>query len=157
MKSYSIFTLCLLLSFQLRSAIIYVKSNASGSNNGSSWANAYTGLQAGITAASSGDQVWVAAGTYGHSIAMKEGVQIYGGFNGTETLLSQRNWTTNICEIIGGGSINQPCILNISNALTNNAVLDGFYIQIEPDPVRRRKLVTIELERLGLSVAAVGA
>lgn len=33
-------------------------------------------------------------------------------------------------------------------------VLDGFYIQIEPDPVRRRKLVTIELERLGLSADA---
>ena len=45
-------------------ATIYVKHNASGSNNGTSWTNAYTSLQSAISNASSGDEVWVAAGIY---------------------------------------------------------------------------------------------
>ncbi|PKO15693.1 MAG: hypothetical protein CVU39_09215, partial [Chloroflexi bacterium HGW-Chloroflexi-10] len=35
--------------------IVFVKSDAAGANNGTSWANAYTALQTGINAASSGE------------------------------------------------------------------------------------------------------
>jgi hypothetical protein len=45
--------------------IIYVDADAtSGTNNGSSWDDAYTGLQPALEAAASGDQIWVAAGAY---------------------------------------------------------------------------------------------
>ena len=43
---------------------IYVKHDAAGLNNGTSWTDAYTNLQAGFGNASSGDTIWVAAGTY---------------------------------------------------------------------------------------------
>lgn len=65
--------------------ILYVKSNASGANNGTSWADAYTNLQSALSIVSSGDEIWVAAGTYS-SITLKNGVSVYGGFAGTETL-----------------------------------------------------------------------
>src|SRR5512140_1282941 len=99
-------------------SIIYVKWNASGANNGTSWANADTNLQAGLAGAVSGDQVWVAAGTYkpGNTRAstfnLASGIAIYGGFAGTDTLLSQRNFNTNVttlsCDIgtIGDSSDN---------------------------------------------------
>ena len=43
-------------------SVIYVKSGAGGS--GSSWANAYGNLHDALLNASSGDDIWVAAGTY---------------------------------------------------------------------------------------------
>ena len=46
------------------SSIIYVKVNAVGANNGTSWANAYKNLQVALAAATPGSQLWVAAGTY---------------------------------------------------------------------------------------------
>lgn len=80
------------------SAVIYVRANASGANNGTSWANAYTNLQTALSNASAGTQIWVAAGTYkptsgtdrGISFVMKNGVQLYGGFAGTENSLTHR-------------------------------------------------------------------
>ena len=42
----------------------YVKQNAGGNGNGLSWANAFTQLQGALQVAKSGDQVWIAKGTY---------------------------------------------------------------------------------------------
>jgi hypothetical protein len=52
----------LLGSSLLNAATIYVDVDATGSNNGASWTNAYTSLQSAISNASSGDEVWVAEG-----------------------------------------------------------------------------------------------
>lgn len=82
-------------------SVIYVSQAGAGLQNGSSWANAYPGplLQTAITAAAScSAQVWVAAGLYKPtstttrtaSFSIASGVQVYGGFVGTETALSQR-------------------------------------------------------------------
>ncbi len=73
--------------------IIYVDSNASGANNGSSWIDAFEYLQDGLAEASEGGQIWVAEGIYKPdqgknrlkgertaSFVLKKGVAIYGGF-----------------------------------------------------------------------------
>lgn len=90
-------------------ATIYVRAIATGLNNGSSWANAYTSLQTALAVAGSGDAVWVASGSYkptsgtDRTAAFRpsDGVTIYGGFYGNETSISQRDWTVNETVISG--------------------------------------------------------
>lgn len=85
---------------------IYVKPSATGNGSGDSWANAMGDLQAAINSPLNAAQVWVAGGTYKPSrdvsgnlspasardkvFLIKNGSQLYGGFAGTETDLSQR-------------------------------------------------------------------
>ena len=57
----SIFMGCSVLNTQ---AQIYVNANATGANDGSSWSNAYTDLQAALDAAAENAEIRVAAGTY---------------------------------------------------------------------------------------------
>ena len=116
------------------------------SSAGTSWNTAKKDLQAAINIANSGDQIWVKAGTYlptqdpfGNSspvnnrdktFFLKNGVKIYGGFSGTETLLSQRNWMTNITIL--SGDLGTPNVLSdnayhvvLSVNLGNATLLDG--------------------------------
>ena len=95
---------------------IYVNLAATGLNNGTSWANAYTNLQAAINAAGAGAQIWVKAGTYkptsyldpkvtndlrSRSFLLKGGVSVLGGFAGTETQLAQRDVESNLTILSG--------------------------------------------------------
>jgi len=114
--------------------IIYVNAAATGAQNGTSWANAFTNLQTAVESAGSCSQVWVAKGTYtpgkasdgSYSFEMKSGVPIYGGFAGNETNLAQRNWTSNVALLLG--SSRGPLLQNVGLfvPIDNTAVLDGF-------------------------------
>ncbi|MEK7395343.1 MAG: right-handed parallel beta-helix repeat-containing protein, partial [Candidatus Poribacteria bacterium] len=135
-------------------SIHYVDGSKNG--NGSSWANANKYLQDALFNASSGDEIWVAKGTYypdegagqtndarASTFQLISGVSLYGGFFGNETSLSQRNWTNN--PTILSGDLDQSGIIHsedddwehyhayYSDAYhvvtgANNAVLDGFTI-----------------------------
>jgi hypothetical protein len=121
----------------------YVKSGGTGSGNGS-WGAAAPSAQLAtiIAGAASGDQVWVAAGTYypttGASrtaaFTLKSGVLVYGGFNGTETTLGARNWITNVTILsgdIGVAGVNTDNSYNVvvSTGNTAGTTLDGFTIE----------------------------
>lgn len=137
-----VFTVCW-FSIPAFAAIRYVKPAPAGTGDGSSWANASAGLQAMINASASGDQVWVAAGTYKTttgtdrtiSFSMKNGVAILGGFPDTgDPDLDDRDWVANVTTLSGeigaaGNSDNAYHVIrNISNGLDNSAVLDGFTV-----------------------------
>lgn len=82
-----------------QSKIYYVSSQATDTGDGSSWDNATT-LTKALDKAVAGDQIWVQGFetlTGGNlyvapkeGFAVKSGVQLYGGFAGTESRLSQR-------------------------------------------------------------------
>ena len=65
----AIFMGCSVLSTQ---AQIYVDASATGTNNGSSWDNAYTNLQFALDAAAAGAEIRVASGTYKPTAAPDE-------------------------------------------------------------------------------------
>jgi predicted outer membrane repeat protein len=77
----------------------YVAQNATGLNTGDSWQHAFTNLHDGLEIANHGDTVLVAIGAYlpdntgdrSRHFLLKNGVRLFGGFLGTETLFSERN------------------------------------------------------------------
>ena len=115
------FVLLLLLGVanKIQAQTIYYVDAAKADNfgAGTSWATAKKDLQQAILLAFGNDQVWVKAGTYlpthdpfgstapannrDKTFSLKNGVKIYGGFDGTETLLKQRNWQTNVTVLSG--------------------------------------------------------
>ncbi|TAK35824.1 MAG: right-handed parallel beta-helix repeat-containing protein, partial [Saprospiraceae bacterium] len=131
----------LFLQTNLTATTWFVNDNAGGANNGTSWTNAFTDLQSALAAAASGDEIWVAAGTYKPtsgtdrtiSFAMKAGVAIYGGFAGTETMLGDRNVAANVTTLsgdIGTANDNTDNSYHVvtSSGLTSTARLDGFTV-----------------------------
>jgi hypothetical protein len=92
--------------------VIYVDQDSPGAtHDGLTWTTAFTSLQGALSVApvNAGVEIWVASGIYTPSMALtrtdtfqlKSGVAIYGGFAATETLLLQRDWTTNIVTLSG--------------------------------------------------------
>src|SRR5689334_8240903 len=72
-------------------SILYVTPNGSGTQSGSSWADAKPTIEAAVGAAVSGDQIWIAAGTYHVSLVwIDKNLALLGGFAGNETSPAQR-------------------------------------------------------------------
>ncbi|PSQ92493.1 MAG: hypothetical protein BRD52_04760, partial [Bacteroidetes bacterium SW_4_67_19] len=94
-----------------QSDVVYVDEDAGGAGDGSSWDDAYTQLQDGLADAQSGDDVWVAYGTYvpdnssnaarDSSFALRDGVGIYGGFEGNEDQRSGRDVSADTTTLSG--------------------------------------------------------
>lgn len=120
--------------------IWYVNASGPGSFIGTSWETAFNDLHAAFSSAGYGDQIWVAKGTYyptlddsRHiSFNLKTGVQLIGGFNGTEISMEQRDVTAN--PTVLSGEINYPWATDNSYHVVtiyggdSLTVLDGFTI-----------------------------
>lgn len=104
MKKILFFSVLLstMLNIQAKT-IYYVKQGATGT--GTSWTNASGNIQAMINGATSGDEIWVAQGTYyptqavndindprDKSFVLQESVSMFGGFQGIETSIEQREF-----------------------------------------------------------------
>ena len=120
----------------------YAKPAVSGAGDCSSWANACT-LQTALTGGGSGDEIWVAAGTYKPTTGtdrtatfqLKSGVALYGGFVGTETARNQRNPVVKVTILSGdlngddvGSTNNYENVYHVVTGATG-ATLDGFTIK----------------------------
>ena len=130
---------------------LYVDKDATGTGDGTSWTDAFTTLQPTLNAATAGDSVFIAEGTYKPTLDPSSGtasgntrdyafyldkdIKIYGGFAGTETALSQRNSTSNPVILSGDLGGNSPTTITddcyhvfITDGLSSAAVLDGVTI-----------------------------
>ncbi len=132
-------------------AILYAAPVPSGSQDCSSWQDACT-LQAALGSATQGAQIWVKKGvhkpgaTADDTFALVDGVALYGGFEGMETQLSQRDWQSNPTVLsgdIGGDDLTDPFGVvtdtariigeNSEHVITStgvlsDTVLDGFIV-----------------------------
>ncbi|MBN8678035.1 MAG: hypothetical protein J0M29_07400 [Chitinophagales bacterium] len=120
----------------------YVNAAAGGQNTGISWPDAFNTLHAALNIAQAGDEIWVAEGIYlptngadrTASFIVPNGVQLYGGFSGQESSLSERQWQQH--PVLLSGNIGAPddstdnsyTIMYLENP-DSNTVVDGFYFR----------------------------
>ncbi len=103
---------------------VFVDASAGGLNNGRTWPNAFTDLQSALDLPpllrASSVEIWVADGMYFPSKRTDAAdarsacfqstgiVNLYGGFNGTETMQTQRDPAVNECTLSGERGASGP-------------------------------------------------
>jgi len=121
---------------------IYVDASVTGgSEDGSSWANAFPSLADALDEAEAGDELWVAAGSYtpgpsrDDAFRLKPAVSLYGGFEGTESLRADRNpdpesnGTVLTGAIGAAGETDNSETVVVASGVGVEAVLDGFTVE----------------------------
>ena len=116
----------------LQAKTIYVKSNGGNdSNTGDSWNTAYATLQKALGVAVTGDEIWVAEGTYtstaigSAAFMIDKNIKLYGSFKGTEDFLSERVFGNEYTSILNGGD--KEMTVYTEDPIPN-ALIDGFKI-----------------------------
>lgn len=117
---------------------IYVDSQATGANTGTSWQDAFKSLQSGLAraAASCGNEIWVKRGTYdpgrqaNESFVIPAGTSVYGGFVGNETSRDQRN-PNNRSILTGAADVERNVIVV---RMGDSTILDGFVVTGADNP-----------------------
>jgi hypothetical protein len=119
----------------------FVNASATGTATGLSWANAFTDLQEALSIVVPDDEIWVAAGQYRPtsgttrtiSFALRNGVNVFGSFAGTESTLDERDIDANPSTLngdigqIGLATDNSHSVVTANN-ITTTIILDGFRI-----------------------------
>lgn len=121
-------------------SVIYVKYDAGGLSDGTTWIDAFSDLQSALSEAIAGDSIWVAEGTYRPtastdrtiSFVIPNGVGLFGGFNGSELDISERhirrNGTILSGEIgISNGEDNSYHVVTLSGT-DSTTVIDGITV-----------------------------
>jgi len=103
--------------------ILRVSLDGDGSN-GESWPTAFTSVTDAIAASASGDEIWVASGTYNETLVLIPGISLYGGFSGTEgdDGFDLRDWEANETIIDASGY----SVTAVQGA--SHTVVDGFTV-----------------------------
>ena len=122
------------VDFDIPSVIWFVdKDSPTSTPDGMSWATAYLHPQNGSDFANSGEQVWVAEGSYFPMdtsvttvpvLIMGNGVEYYGGFAATETLLSERDLSAHTTTLDGLG-VTERIVTGANNSLLSGFVVTG--------------------------------
>jgi len=126
---------------------VYVDASSPTNLGGNSWSNAVQDVDQAIALAAPGAEIWVKAGTYKKNsgtnltpvVSVTKQVSILGGFDGSETMVSERDPVNNITIFSGDKNNNDsPTLLDNSTRSDNNTniflieadnvVLDGIWI-----------------------------
>jgi len=141
----------LVLSFSVNGlCTTYFVDHTSSGGDGSEWSRAYPTLQDALDVAKSGDEIWVAEGTYipqkdiagssspadlrTRTFYISKDIKIYGGFKGDEMSRSEREPEMNICILSGDLGSPQDTIDNSYHVVyfkgvSRDCILNGFTIE----------------------------
>ncbi len=163
MNIYKYTLIALIWAFSLAvnaQTVVYVDGAATGANNGTSWVNAFKELQPAIDAAfiATNGEVWIKAGTYHTTTGtdrtvrfiLKDGVSLYGGFDGSETTRIQRDWVSNLTVLSGDigvandNSDNTNNLLTVQSTSLNNTI-DGLTFRENKNDVLNQPISTVNV------------
>ncbi len=110
--------------------VIRVTTTGSDANDGSTWLLAKRTVQAAVNSSANGHdgvEVWVAMGMYQEHITVTSlHVAVYGGFDGSETARTQRDWSGHP-TILDGAAAGQVLLFLGTGSRAN--ILDGFTVR----------------------------
>jgi hypothetical protein len=128
--------------------IIYVNVKNREGGDGSSWAGAVTDLQSALEMSEPGQEIWVAKGSYYpsrdtadmenedkrmHTFRLRNGVALYGGFNGTESRREKRDYRQNTTVLDGDIGVENDSTDNTYHVVYcgngDSVFIDGFTVQ----------------------------
>lgn len=110
LRAWRVLGVLAVLAAPARAGVIHVDRQAAGTSTGASWTDAFTDLQDALAVAQSGDEVWVAEGAYTPAsggldpkavFVIPSGVRLYGGFAGSEVVLTQRDPALHVVTLSG--------------------------------------------------------
>ncbi|MFK7775492.1 MAG: T9SS type A sorting domain-containing protein, partial [Saprospiraceae bacterium] len=108
-------------------------------NNGTSWQDAFNDLSEAIDSSNVNDEIWVAAGTYipanpslwsdtiKRTFYLHQDISLYGGFNGTETTLDQRDPVANVTIL--SGDVNGDDVVDDFDSNKDDNVINVIYVE----------------------------
>ena len=103
----------------------YVKPDGNDSNDGKSWATAKKTISKGLSASTSGDTVFVAAGTYNERVSLKDGINILGGYNAATGERDIDLYET----ILDGSNLGKYFLYKNDTPPTKHILVEGLTIQ----------------------------
>ena len=143
---YLLFTFLFLVGF-LHAQVIYVKHDAGGYNDGTSWEDAYIDLNVALNNSAPNDSIWVAQGTYTPgsdpqaTFTIEHDLILLGGFQGNEMLAEDRDpdlYATILSGDLDGNDVqddfenyrtdNAWTVIRINNNVSAAMLMDGFTI-----------------------------
>ena len=126
------------------SRVKYVDINATGANDGSSWADAYTNINTAILFLNDNDSLFVAEGTYSITALglnlTAENIAIFGGFSSFAQTLATRDWL--IYPTILNGDVSGNDIYPMTNSnLTSISDNPDYILQLTANNIEIDGLV----------------
>ncbi|MBR2936409.1 MAG: fibronectin type III domain-containing protein [Paludibacteraceae bacterium] len=124
MKHRFLLSFLLLSAISLHAANQYVSPSGDDAQDGSSWATAKQSIQSAIDAASDGDTIFVAEGTYNQSIAAKQGVHVLGGYCAATGERNPEAYST----ILDGTGL-EKALISQNSSFSTITYFDGLVLQ----------------------------
>ncbi len=109
---------------------------------GTSWATAFPTVQEALAVVGNGEQIWVAEGTYTPGLSRSStfnipiGVRVYGGFDGTETSIEQRD-IINHPTVLSGNVNNTPTASDDAYHVVTFSPTEWFYSVLDGVTITR--------------------
>lgn len=141
MKNLLITMLLIGSTFSLfsQNLLYYVDADATGNNDGTTWADAFTSLKEAVDTANAQfptgiAEIWVAEGTYKPvnqttPFTLQRNIHIYGGFDGTEFNLEDRDFRNNLTIIDGDLNGDDNSNITVNEATRSDNAYNLFKIE----------------------------